>query len=408
MEVSDVLRGTVVMVLAGGQGERLYPLTRTRAKPAVPFAGSYRLIDFTLSNCLNSGLRKICVLTQYKSDSLNRHIRRGWDVLTPQIGEYIEIRPPQQRMDSDWYLGTAHAVYQNIYTLEHERPENVLILGGDHVYRMDYGSMLKAHASSGADLTVACIERPLSVAASNLGVVTVDESLRATTFEEKPTDPRPVCRGSDVCLCSMGIYVFRTETLVRRVIEDAKDSSQHDFGRDVVPDMVRRGDRVFAYIFPGNYWRDIGTLDGYWDAHMDLVSALPSFNLHDEGWPIRSLGYCRPPVRTVSNAPDADLPAKLRNCLIGGGSVVRSADVSDSVIGPGVRIEPGASIEQSVVLDDSTVGRCAVIRKAIIDKHNHIPQNARMGVDHDWDRRHFTVSPGGVVAIPKGSPFPPL
>lgn len=404
MEVRGILKDTLVMVLAGGQGERLYPLTKYRAKPAVPFAGSYRLIDFTLSNCLNSGLRRIYVLTQYKSDSLNRHIRAAWNIFNPELGDYIEMLPPQQRMDLDWYLGTAHAIYQNIYTLEHERPENVVVLSGDHIYRMDYAPMLIEHVRSGADLTVACVERPLDDAAGELGVVTADDNRRVTALSEKPDQPAPADPGAGVCMCSMGVYVFKTEILVRRVIEDAKRGTGHDFGRDVVPAMIERGDRVKSFPFGGDYWRDVGTLDGYWQAHMDLVSPEPSFDLYRADWPIWGNCCCRPPART--NADEDGTPAEVHNSLLCNGAVVTGASVRDSVIGADVRVAPGVRIEQSVILEGTSIGRDATVRRAVIDKQNVIPENARLGLDPAWDGQHFFVSEGGVVVVAKETPFP--
>ncbi len=405
--ITDILRETLVMVLAGGQGERLYPLTKDRAKPAVPFAGTYRIIDFTLSNCLHSGLRKVHVLTQYKSDSLDRHIKLGWNIFNPELGEWIETRPPQLRMSGDWYLGTAHAIYENIYTLEHVRPRHVLILSGDHVYRMDYSLMLARHVETGADLTVACVERPLKEAAGRLGVIGVDPDLRAVRFQEKPAEPEPMTGRDDACLCSMGIYAFETDRLVRQVIDDAKRGGTHDFARDVVPAMIAAGDRVFAYLFPGGYWRDIGTLDVYWEAHMDLLGPEPPLDLSDQRWPIRGRSFSDPPAMVRAAGPGPDAPeSRVRNSLICRGAVICGADVSDSIIGACVRVGAGSRIEQSLILDGTCVGRNVVIRKAIVDKSNVIPDGARIGVDHGWDHRHFAVSDGGVVVVPKAMPFP--
>jgi len=405
--ITDILKGTLVMVLAGGQGERLYPLTKDRAKPAVPFAGTYRIIDFALSNCLNSGLRKVSVLTQYKSDSLDRHIRLGWNILNPELGEWIETRPPQLRMSGDWYLGTAHAIYQNIYALERLRPDHVLVLSGDHVYHMDYSLMLAQHVERGADLTVACIERSLAEAAGRLGVISVDPDRQAVRFEEKPAEPEPISGRDDACLCSMGIYAFQTEKLVRRVIEDAKRPGTHDFARDVLPAMIEAGDRVFAYPFPGGYWRDIGTLDVYWETHMDLLSPDSPLDLYGDEWPIRGRSFSNPPaaVWTAGAAPDA-LESRLHNSLICRGAVIRGADVTESIVGPGVRIGGGSRLERSLIMEGTSVGRNAVIKKAIVDKSNVIPDGARIGVDQAWDHRHFAVSDGGVVVIPKAMPFP--
>ncbi|MHC5033764.1 MAG: glucose-1-phosphate adenylyltransferase [Planctomycetota bacterium] len=404
---ADPVKNTLVMVLAGGEGERLYPLTKDRAKPAVPFAGAYRIIDFSLSNCLNSGLRRAYVLTQYKSESLDRHIRFGWNIFNPEIGEWIETRPPQQRLSSDWYQGTADAIYQNIHTLERERPERVLVLSGDHVYRMDYAPMLRAHARAGADVTLACIPRPVREAAGELGVVDADDELRVTGFHEKPAQPPPMAGGGDTCLCSMGIYAFETETLVRRLIEAAKGEGKCDFARDVLPAMVQKDDHVLAFPFTGSYWRDIGTLDAYWEAHMDLVSVQPAFNLYDEDWPIRGLARPQAPAKIVFGGGSPDTPkAEVYNSLVCSGAIISGAYVCDSVVGPDVHIEVGSRVTQSVLLEGVRVGRNATISKAIIDKHNCVPDNAQMGVDREWDRHHFSVSEGGVAVMPKGLPFP--
>jgi glucose-1-phosphate adenylyltransferase len=406
MNTRTVIKDTLVMLLAGGQGERLYPLTKDRAKPAVPFAGSYRLVDFTLSNCLNSGLRRIYVLTQYKSDSLNRHVRVGWDLFSRDIREYIEVLPPQQRMNADWYLGTAHAIYQNIYTLERERPRTVLVLSGDHIYRMDYAALLEAHEESDADVTVASIERPRQECAGQFGVLAVDDDLRVTGFEEKPDEPVAMPGHEDRTLCSMGVYAFRTEALVRRVMEDVRTGSRHDFARDIIPGMIERGDRVFAFPFSG-YWRDVGTIDAYWDAHMDLTRVLPEFNLYDEHWPLRGRARCRPPGKSVLGGGAAGTPCtEIHNSLVCNGAIISGARVCDSVIGHDVRIEVGACIERSVLLDGVKIGRGVIVRNAIVDKHNTVPDNARLGVNPDWDAHHFTVSDGGIVVMAKRSPFP--
>jgi len=407
MRKPSPLRDTLVMLLAGGQGERLYPLTKDRAKPAVPFAGNFRLIDFTLSNCLNSGLRRICVLTQYKSESLDRHVRTGWDVFSPEIGEWITTRPPQQRMSADWYLGTADAIYQNVYTLEDERPRYVLILSGDHVYRMDYSLLLEAHEKTGADVTVACMERPLHEAAGSLGVVTLGADMRVMRFDEKPASPEPTPGRPGFCLCSMGVYAFQTEALVRAVIDDARHDGSHDLARDVLPAMVRQGSRVYAYRFPGRYWRDIGTLDAYWEAHMDLVTVQPLFSLYEGDWPIRGHPQSGGPAKIVFGGGEHGTPkAEVFNSLLCQGAIVSGAYVCDSVIGPGVRIEVASRVEKSIIMDRTSVGRNVLIRNAIIDKDNIIPDGARIGIDARWDRHHFSISDGGVVVMPKAVPFP--
>jgi glucose-1-phosphate adenylyltransferase len=407
IETVEILRRTLVMLLAGGQGERLYPLTKDRAKPAVPFAGSYRLIDFTLSNCLNSGLRRIYVLTQYKSESLDRHIQLGWRIFNPEIGECIETRPPQQRMSADWYLGTADAIYQNIYTLEQLRPDHVLILSGDHVYGMDYSRMLRSHVDSAADLTIACIERPIDEAAGRLGCLSFDAGHRVTEFHEKPARPEPLAHKPGYTLCSMGVYAFRTEALVRSVCADMKRAGDHDFAKDVVPSMVESDYDVFAFPFTGHYWRDIGTLDAYWEANMDLVRVQPELNLYDDRWPFRGYVAPRPPAKIVFGGGAPDSPrAEVYNSLVCGGAIVSGAYVCDSVIGPDVRVEVGSRIEQSVIMDGTAIGRDVTIRKAIVDKLNVIPDGAAIGGDLERDRHRFSVSEGGVVVVPKNMPFP--
>ena len=410
-DTAHPLSQTLTMILAGGQGERLYPLTLYRAKPAVPFGGNYRLIDFALSNCLNSGVRRILVLTQYKSDSLDRHIRLGWNMLTPEMGEYIEIRSPQQRLTSHWYLGTADAIYQNIYTLDMIRPRYVLVLSGDHVYKMDYSRLVEHHVSKGADLTIACMEMPIQEA-FRLGVVTVDDGMRAVGFQEKPETPEAVAGRPDIALCSMGIYVFRAEVLVRRVIEDSKKSTSHDFGCDVVPAMIAAGDRVFAFKFMDEnrkdtpYWRDIGTLDAYWEANMDLVRADAVFALYDPKWPVRTHTQSAPPGKVVfgGEAPGMSR-AELRDSLICSGAIIRSSCVRNSVIGRNVRVDCGSKIEDSVIMDGVRVGRGVTIRRAVIDKGNHIPDTFTIGAEPQQDRKHFTISEGGVVVVPKQMPL---
>lgn len=399
------------MVMAGGEGERLYPLTQHRTKAAVPFAANYRIIDFTLSNCLNSGVRRIQVLTQYKSDSLNSHIRWGWDVFSPELGHYIKTVPPQQRIASHWYLGTADAVFQNIHALDEERPDCVLVLSGDHVYRMDYRSVLHFHNEREADLTICCIEMPLQEAA-RLGVVGVDEDGRVTELQEKPAHPRPCRPDAEAALCSMGIYVFRTDKLVQAVIQDAKTDSEHDFARNVVPAMLRQGNRVLAYPFGGQarrrgtYWKDIGTLDAYWRANMDFLPDSAPFDLHDPDWPIRSYPYTRPPTG-VSGGEDAEAPRRneLSNCLIGDGVRLEGATVRNSVVGPNVRLGPRSVVEHSILIADITVGSGARVEKAVVDRRNHIPDGARIGVRPDEDSRHFTISPEGVAAVPLEMPL---
>jgi glucose-1-phosphate adenylyltransferase len=400
-----VLHRTVAMILAGGQGERLYPLTRDRAKPAVPFGGIYRIIDFTLSNCLNSGIRKMHVLTQYKSYSLYRHIKLAWNIFNLEMGDYIDVIPPQQRTVERWYQGTADAVFQNIYTLEHERPQLVLILGGDHVYKMDYSEMIAMHLEKGADLTIACTEVPLEQA-TRLGVMSVDNDGRVHEFQEKPSSPDPMPGNPDHALASMGIYVFNTGVLVREVINDTKRDSQHDFGKNIIPHMVGSGHRVFAFPFRDRnndtvkYWRDIGTLDSYFESNMDLVAVRPIFNLYDKAWPIRAYQHQAPPAKSVFRG--AERQGEVLDSLVSNGCIISGARVEHSILGPNVFAHSWAHVEDCVAFEDVDIGRHVKIRRAIIDKEVKIPDGEVIGYDLDKDRRRFTVTDNGVVVIPKG------
>ncbi|MBC7221073.1 glucose-1-phosphate adenylyltransferase [Candidatus Bipolaricaulota bacterium] len=406
--------GVLAFVLAGGRGERLYPLTRDRAKPAVPFAGLYRIIDFTLTNCLHSGLRRIFVLTQYKSLSLERHIHQGWAIFSPAVGEFITTVPPQQRIADHWYLGTADAIYQNWYSVErfaaeHGTPEAILILAGDHVYKMDYRVMLEFHREEKADLTVATFAVPRAEAAGQLGVLVVDGERRVLRFQEKPTDPAPPPHDPGVCLASMGIYVFQPDVLARRLEEDAADpSSSHDFGKDVINRMVGE-DRVFAFPFelgnknPLPYWRDVGTVDAYWDAHMDLVAVTPQFDLYDRRWPIHTHHEPWPPAKTVHEEPGRTGSAV--SSLLSPGCIVSGAHVLRSILSPGVRVNSFATVEDSVLLAGVDVGRGARIRRAIVDKGVRIPPGEIIGYNSDQDRSRFTVTERGIVAIPKEARF---
>jgi len=408
------VRGVVTFVLAGGRGERLYPLTRDRAKPAVPFAGLYRIIDFTLTNCLHSGLRQVFVLTQYKSLSLERHIHQGWAVFSPAVGEFITTIPPQQRIADHWYLGTADAIWQNWYSVErfaaeHGPPEAILILAGDHVYKMDYRVMLDHHREARADLTVATLAVPRAAAAGQLGVLIVDGERRVLRFQEKPAEPTPSPDDPGVCLASMGIYVFRPEILARRLEEDAADSSSsHDFGRDIVNRMVGE-DRVVAFPFelgnknPIPYWRDVGTVDAYWDAHMDLVAVTPQFDLYDRRWPIHTHHEPWPPAKTVHEEPGRTGSAV--SSLLSPGCIVSGSHVLRSILSPGVRVNSFATVEDSVLLAGVDVGRGARIRRAIVDKGVRIPPGEIIGYNPDQDRSRFTVTERGIVVIPKEARF---
>jgi len=396
------------MIMAGGEGERLYPLTQHRTKAAVPFAGNYRLIDFTLSNCLHSGLRRIQVLTQYKSDSLNTHIRWGWNLFSPEFGHYIKTVPPQQRLSSHWYLGTADAVFQNIHSLDEERPEHVLLLSGDHVYRMDYRRLLEYHSEKGADATVCCKEVSRKEA-TRLGVVEMGADESIVDFEEKPEDPTPARPEGDFALCSMGVYVFKTTSLVRAVIRDARTESEHDFARNILPAMLNAGKNVIAYPCGNDhndYWRDIGTLDAYWQANMDFLPGRVPFNLNDPDWRIRSYPRSRP-AASIGGSDSASGQAEncLSRCLISDGVRLDGATVINSVIGPNVRVKSGSVIEDSVLMRDIVVGRNCRLQKVIVDRQNRLPDGEQIGLDEERDARHFTISEGGVVAVPLAMPL---
>jgi len=406
VEISP-LRSTLVMILAGGKGERLWPLTRDRAKPSVPFGGIYRIIDFSLSNCLNSGLHKIYLLTQYRSMSLNRHIAEGWQSrFRGELDEFVQPIPPQQRTVETWYRGTADAVYQNIYALQEHRPERVLILSGDHVYKMNYARMLRHHQEKDAEVTVACIPVPLEEA-TRFGVVEADAEGRIVGFQEKPSAPRPMPGDRSRAFCSMGIYLFNTRTLIRCVVNDAKSSeTTHDFGRDVIPREIG-GRRVFAYDFSseehpeqGAYWRDIGTVDAYYEANMELLDIEPRFNLYDRSWPIRTWQANSPPAKVVS--PAADTPAVVENSILSAGCVVSGATVRHSVLSPDIVVRRGAVVEDAVVFNHVVIGPGARVRRAIIDKNVVVPAGFQIGWDSEADRARLAVSPGGVAVIPRG------
>jgi glucose-1-phosphate adenylyltransferase len=408
MNLQSEMRKTQCILMAGGKGERLYPLTKARAKPSVRFGGIYRIVDFTLSNCLNSNIRRIYVLTQYRSLSLDRHVRQGWSVFSHELDEFIECVPPQQRNVDRWYRGTADSLYQNIYLLQRERPERVLILSGDHVYKMNYNDMLAYHLEKDAELTVAGVEVDRSQA-SAFGVIGSDPEYRITAWDEKPKDPKPVPGKPDKAFVSMGVYIFNTDVLVKNVIADAKDaSSAHDFGKNVVPRMIEKKNRVFVHNFTeacnpeGRYWRDIGTLDAYWEANMDLCSVNPQCNLHDTTWPIRTYQEQVPPARTASSEIEGSESGTVSNSLISGGCVISSGDVKRCVLSYNVLVHAGSTVEDSVLLEGVIIGRRARVRKAIIDHDIIVPDDFEIGFDPEKDKARFTISPGGVVVVPKG------
>jgi glucose-1-phosphate adenylyltransferase len=409
--VHDVL----TIILAGGRGTRLDPLTRHRAKPAVPFGGLYRIIDFTLSNCINSGLRRVVVLTQYKARSLDRHIRLGWNFLSTELGESVEVLPPQQRANEEWYRGTADALYHNIYSLETEKKDLTLILAGDHIYKMDYGEMIRAHHENRADLTVGCIPVPRSET-KHFGIVRAASYGRVSGFQEKPATADSIPGDPNHCLGSMGIYVFNTEWLFDLLIDDQnREGSSHDFGRDVIPAVIG-SHRVFAFPFrdknaaadPTPYWRDVGTIDAYYQANMDLVEVVPVLNLYDRAWPIRTLQPQLPPPKFVHFAPGGIGQARRGEAvdsMVCAGSIVSGGHVRHSIVSPNVRVNSFAVVEDSILFEGVRVGRRARVRRAIIDKEVEVPENASVGYDLDQDRRRgFTVTDSGIVVVAKGEP----
>jgi glucose-1-phosphate adenylyltransferase len=401
MKPEDVL----VIVLAGGVGERLAPLTRERAKPAVYFGGPYRIIDFVLSNCINSGLRRVFIATQYKSLSLNRHVRQGWSIVSEELGDFIEILPPQKRVGEHWYQGTADAVYQNLYSIVQEEPRYVVVLAGDHVYKMDYMKMVRFHHERDATVTLAAIEVPIEDG-HRFGIVAVDDADRVTGFSEKPSTPQPMAGQPHLAMASMGIYVFNSDVLVQALESDAADpASRHDFGRNIIPALIPGG-RMFAYPFydenkkAAKYWRDIGTLDAYFDANIDLCHVNPEFNLYDPEWPLRTYMPQAPPAKFVF-AEDWRR-GEAQDSLISQGCIVSGSWIHGSILCPNVRVHSFCHIEASILMPGVRVGRHAQINRAIIDRDVHIPRGARIGYDAAEDRRRHTVSEGGVVVVAAG------
>lgn len=398
------MKKILAMVLAGGRGERLYPLTRDRAKPAVPFGAIYRIIDFTLSNCLHSGIRRIYGLTQYKSTSLHRHIQLGWNILSAPLGEFIEAVPAQQKIDEHWYQGTADAIFQNINILQVERPDLVLILSGDHIYKMDYRKIIAFHLEKEADLTVSTIRMNCELS-REFGVVEIDDSGRIIGFEEKPEAPKTIPGDPEGILASMGIYVFNTELMVRRLIEDARSDSSHDFGKDIIPTMIER-DRVFGFDFRQGdwggrgYWRDVGTIDAYYEANMDLISITPQLNLYDPQWPILTYQPPSPPAKTVW-MEDGRVGTAL-NSIISNGCIISGGNVKRSILSPKVTVHSFAEVEDSILLEGVDVGRNAKIKRTIIDKEVQIPGGMEIGYHLDEDAKRFTVTASGIVVVPKG------
>ncbi|NOQ69653.1 MAG: glucose-1-phosphate adenylyltransferase [Gammaproteobacteria bacterium] len=398
---SELTRSTLVLVLAGGAGSRLKGLTKWRAKPAVPFGGKYRIIDFALSNCVNSGLRRIGVLTQYKSHSLIRHLQRAWGFMRAEIGEFVEIIPAQQRVDNEWYRGTADALYQNIDIIRRHAPDNVIVLGGDHIYTMDYSKMLYAHAASGADLTVGCIEVPRDEA-KEFGVMSVDEDFAITKFTEKPEDPEAMPGKPDKALASMGIYIFSTAYLYACLIADAEDKdSEHDFGKNIVPKSISTCNaRAYPFLNDDGssaYWRDVGTIDSYWVANMELCEIEPELNLYSRNWPIWTYQTQHPPAKFIFD--DDDVRGHAIDSLVSGGCILSGARVKRSIIFFATEIERGTVIKDSVVLPKVSIGKNCRITRAVIDKACHIDDNTVIGENLEEDRKRFHVTETGIVLV---------
>lgn len=400
--ISNLTRNTLALIMAGGRGERLKHLTMWRAKPSVPFGGKFRIIDFPLSNCINSGIRRIGVLTQYKSHSLNLHIQRGWGHLRGEFGEFVELLPAQQRIEASWYSGTADSIYQNLDIIRSHSPKYVLILAGDHIYKMDYGAMLAKHVKSNADITVGCIEVPLDQA-SAFGVMGVNSDLRINSFLEKPPQPEPMPGKSDQALCSMGIYIFNTDLLFELLIRDADTpNSSHDFGKDIIPYAIKKY-HVFAYPFKQSkseiqaYWRDVGTVDAFWEANLELIGVTPELNLYDEQWPIWTSQEQLPPAKFIFD--DDDRRGMAVDSMVSGGCIISGAHVRHSLLFSNVTVDDYSKVDSSVVLPDVTIGKNCKISHAIIDKGCDISDGTIIGFNNEDDKKRFYVSPKGVVLV---------
>ena len=400
--VSRLTRNTLAMIMAGGRGSRLKDLTLWRAKPAVPFGGKFRIIDFVLSNCVNSGIRQIGLLTQYKSHSLIQHVQKGWNFMRGEFGEFVELLPAQQRIQEQWYAGTADAIYQNIDIIRNHAPDYVLILAGDHIYKMDYGPMIAAHVDTKADITVGCIEVPLQKA-TEFGVMNVDTDWKVKSFAEKPKRPEPMPNNPTMALASMGIYVFSAKFLYDLLIEDADNiESDHDFGKDVVPKLVENY-RAVAYPFrdvqsnSSAYWRDVGTVDAFWQANLELIGITPDLNLYDEDWPIWTYQEQLPPAKFVFD--DEDRRGMAVDSMVSGGCIISGSTVRHSLLFSNVHVNSYAEVEDSVILPDAEIGRNCKIKRCIIDRGCRIPDEMEIGVDLAKDRDRFFVSPEGVVLV---------
>jgi glucose-1-phosphate adenylyltransferase len=405
--MAHLARATLAIVLAGGRGSRLGPLTEGRAKPAVPFGGKFRLIDFALSNCLNSDIRRIGIATQYQSHGLIHHLQRGWSFLDGRFNEFIDLLPAQQSATGDWYKGTADAVYQNLELLRRHAPLLVLVLAGDHIYKMDYTRMLYEHVERGADMSVGCVEVPLAEAAGELGVMAVDRDFRVVGFQEKPADPRPLPGQAAVCLGSMGIYVFNAEFLYEQLLEDAmREDSGHDFGHDLIPALVRADARVFAHRLQDScvqpvegrpYWRDVGTIDAFYEANLELTRVSPALNLYDQSWPIWTFQEQLPPAKFVFNL------AERRGCavdsMVSGGCIISGSSIQNSLLFSNVRVHSYCEIQDAVILPEVVVGRGARLRRVIVDQGARIPPGLVAGHDPGEDRRRFHVTEKGITLI---------
>jgi glucose-1-phosphate adenylyltransferase len=404
--VSRLTGGTLAMIMAGGRGERLRGLTEHRCKPATPFGGKFRIIDFVLSNCVNSGIRKICLLTQYKGQSLIQHVQRGWSYLRGEFGEFVDVIPAQQQVGQEWYRGTADSVYQNLEYVRSHNPRHVLVLAGDHIYKMDYGPMIAYHVEKGADITVGVVEVPVAEARA-FGVLSVTEWNRVTRFTEKPQQPEPMPGNPSVALASMGIYVFNTDLLDRLLVEDAADpGSQHDFGRNIIPKAISSL-QVFAYPFRNvrtkaqNYWRDVGTVDAFYEANLELVHVSPELNVYDEEWPIWTYQVQQPPAKFVLD--EDGRRGMAINSLVAGGCIISGAVVRESLLFSAVRVDERSVVERSVIMPGVRIGKDCVIRNAIIDEHCEIPDGMQIGVDAAVDASRFDVTPRGIVLVTPGA-----
>jgi glucose-1-phosphate adenylyltransferase len=396
MEKKDLLEKTTTLILAGGKGERLMSLTEHRAKPAVIFGGRYRIIDFVLSNCLNSGLSKIFVIVQYKFDSLVRHLDYGWkNIFSTERNEYLRVLPPQMRVGDNWYQGTADAVFQNLYSIRRDKPEYVLILSGDQIYKMNYLYLLYFHCYLASSVTIAATEVDVE-SAKRFGVLQVNENMEVIGFEEKPKKPKTIPNSDGKCLVSMGIYVFYSDVLAEELEQDMNDkNSHHDFGKDIIPRMLKQGKRIVAYTFHNPcYWRDVGTIDDYFKTSMDLFEQNPPFNLYDENWPWRTFQKQRPPTKIT-------LRSDIREAIISEGCVIDESEIVRSILSPGVKIGKKSQIIESIIMDDVIIEENSIVFKAIIDKNNIIPANSMIESNNMMYNNTFTTTPSGIVIVPR-------